>query len=134
MSGQHTQGKIEAFTEPEFSGWWALREKTDDGINHELGSGDGGLFEPDARRLAACWNACDGSETEDLERLGADFIAPWIKMLDERDNAVKELAAARALLQEVISNTIAHKSFLDADEGYDVDDWTDRVRSFLEGK
>ncbi len=44
-----------------------------------------GLAQPDARRLAACWNACEGSATKDLEELGADYIKPLIKLIDERD-------------------------------------------------
>lgn len=97
MSDQHTKGKIEAFTEPEFSGWWALREQTYDGRNHELGSGDGGLFEKDARRLAAAWNACEGLETEHLESLPVPFAE---LALGDLLSTRKELAAVRALLCE----------------------------------
>lgn len=71
----------------------------------------------DARRLAACWNACEGSKTEDLEELGADYIKPLIKLIDE-------CATARALLTELIDiegpqpGTAA---------------WAEKVRAFLKG-
>ena len=102
---EHTEGKIEAYTEESFSGWFALRQITDDGLNHEIGSGDGGLFEPDARRLAAAWNACEGLTTENLEsivfvgetiRIRFDFINAELRQ------AQAELNAARALLREVV--------------------------------
>ena len=50
---KHTPGPWEAFTEDSFSGWWAIRQITDDGLNHEVGSSDGGFDEADARLMAA---------------------------------------------------------------------------------
>jgi hypothetical protein len=125
MSGQHTQGKLGAFTEDRFSGWWALC--TDEG---EMGSGDGGFEEADARRLAACWNAFDAPcmTTEMVETLiqtgGVDALA------EQAAAAFKELAAARALLEQVAQ----------AEYEFDGDDlavviWAkaDAIRAFLKG-
>lgn len=71
-----------------------------------------------ARRLAACWNACEGSKTEDLEELGADYIKPLIKLIDE-------FAAARALLSDAL------ESF--DDNPHEDHEVADRIRAFLKG-
>lgn len=52
-----------------------------------------------ARRLAACWNACEGLETDQLEALPEPFAG---LALGELMAVRKELAAARALLREVM--------------------------------
>lgn len=59
---------------------------------------------PDARRLAACWNACIGFETESLENvlmLGDTMHSRFAALKTECDQAHRELDAARALLREV---------------------------------
>lgn len=56
---KHTPTPWEAFTEPEFSGWWAIRQKTEDGLTHEVGSGDGGLEEADAKFIVRAVNSHD---------------------------------------------------------------------------
>lgn len=55
-----------------------------------------------ARRIAAAWNAVEGSKTEVLEALGADFVKPLIDLIDDKERLSKELNAARALLREVL--------------------------------
>lgn len=62
--------------------------------------------EANARRLAACWNACEGLETSWLEgvKLG-DFPVTGVhkeleEAMAERDQLRAELEAARALLAE----------------------------------
>lgn len=94
---EHTEGRIEAFTQDSFSGWWALREK--DG--HEIGSGDGGLFEPDARRLAAAWNFCEDMKTETMEQAKKTAFAYMTDADQHAHKLAQELNAARALLREV---------------------------------
>lgn len=42
--------QLEAFTEDSFSGWWSVRDSI---TCQEIGSGDGGLEEQDARLFAA---------------------------------------------------------------------------------
>lgn len=72
----------------------------------------------DARRLAACWNACIGVPTDVIEALGDGFLDKGlnvVKTLTDERNELKarlgnsadwnvreaELAAARALLGEL---------------------------------
>lgn len=45
----------------------------------------------DARRLVACWNACDGISTEGLEKIRKPLLEA---MLDERDKLRAQLVAA----------------------------------------
>ena len=108
MSGQHTQGRLEA-----------------SGHIVRTADGKGAIADTpeDARRLAACWNACDGSTTEDLERLGSDFIAPWVKLFDE-------LEAARALLAEALESGAIMET---ASETADRHERQMRIRAFLKG-
>lgn len=47
--GEVTKGPWKAFTEPDFSGWWSIRQME---TGHEIGSGDGGFWEEDARIMA----------------------------------------------------------------------------------
>lgn len=51
-----------------------------------------------ARRLAACWNACDGIPTEKLEK-AADDISPVFQLLT---NATAEAMRLRAALEALI--------------------------------
>lgn len=121
MSGQHTQGRLAVHVTPLLSEIWLRREDC-----------DGVLAQPkaivgndaDARRLVACWNACDGGSTEDLEAL-AFFGIPVTKVVDgikqERDTARAELATARTLLAE-INASIPNDHF---------DPLVDRIRALL---
>jgi hypothetical protein len=59
---KHTKGPWEAFTEPEFSDWWAIRQVTADGLNHEVGSCDGGFEEADARLMASAPDLLEAAE------------------------------------------------------------------------
>lgn len=65
-------------------------------------------FSPDdARRLVACWNACEGFETASLENilmLGDTMHSRFAALKAECDQAHRELDAARALLVEVIAD------------------------------
>ena len=66
----------------------------------------------DARRLAACWNACEGPPTEQIEELASISGVPglWLCLEElrannrtfraERDSARAELATARADLEK----------------------------------
>lgn len=55
--GKITPLPWEMFTEERFSGWYAIREKTDDGLNHEVGSGDGGFEKEDAEFIVRAVNS-----------------------------------------------------------------------------
>lgn len=75
MSEQHTQGRLMAQVES-----YAIADTGDYDANFNIRA-EGNLEllatvcgcdddEANARRLVACWNACDGISTEALERLG----------------------------------------------------------------
>lgn len=53
----------------------------------------------DARRLVACWNACDGIETADLERATAsgNLAVFGQHLMRDRDELIADLAAAIAM-------------------------------------
>lgn len=107
---EHTEGKIEAFTEESFSGWFALRQITDDGLNHEIGSGDGGLFEPDARRLAAAWNAFEGMTTKSIEEsMGCDGV---IGIICYAGDTQEELNAAQSRIASLESQLAERDAWL----------------------
>lgn len=87
--------------------WLATKSKhgIDDGnhviavLNPEAGDrailihseGEAGNSFADARRIVACVNACEGSETEILEQLGGDFVKPLIDLIDQRDELLVAL-------------------------------------------
>jgi hypothetical protein len=50
----------------------------------------GGTDPANARRLVACWNACDGIPTEEIESGTAGFLHRYATVVDERDALVKE--------------------------------------------
>lgn len=79
------------------------------------------MREPDARRLAACWNALDGLPTALLEKHGATRSGIYRGTAEIND----QLAAARALLTDLIDI-----------EGPQPGNaaWADKVRAFLKGR
>lgn len=130
MSGQHTQGRV--YTVERHGIAYLLKhgaEVRSDVVDiSDVVAAN--LTPADARRLAACWNACIGAETEAIEKLagaggvvaGANACIKVILSLAsvradvaeiemhmgtvkdltaERDQLLAELAAARALLAEV---------------------------------
>lgn len=120
MSGQHTQGRIKAKVTDLVQEDGRLRM-----ASRITCCGAGGNMQQDvdaaianARRLAACWNACIGLPTDDLEALPVPFAELAVgELLSTR----KELAAARSLLREVVvdaqcANYIEERirSYLDA--------------------
>jgi hypothetical protein len=96
MSEQHTPGRLHAFTT------YADHELRDEAGNfvavvHRYG------IPGNARRLAACWNACEGLSTESLER--SDVLSAMnqrhLMVSIQRDDV---LAALKAVLQWVDDN------------------------------
>lgn len=73
---KHTPGPWEAFTEESFSGWWAVQ----DGNGHEIGSGDGGFDEEDARLMASAPELLEALEEAvcALDVCGKDYRATEI--------------------------------------------------------
>lgn len=90
---EHTKGRLEAFTQESFSGWYALRDQD----HFEVGSGDGGFDEGDARRLAACWNAFENVRTELVEAMiGTGAMQSASDSMSALPAVQSELSAARA--------------------------------------
>lgn len=83
MKNKHTPEKLEVF----FDGMSHLiKEATPTGYNiartHFGVEKDGIECEPgNARRLVACWNACDGIPTDDIE--GSNLWADWLNEKSE---------------------------------------------------
>jgi hypothetical protein len=99
MSGQHTQGRIEVAQI--LGGDWIVQtvERNKFGQAALIAAN---LTEANARRLTACWNACEGLSTEQLEVLKKPVPSNILALIGERDGARIELAAASALLREVV--------------------------------
>lgn len=80
----------------------ALTGFVDGGGNHD------GLAAADARRIAACWNACIGIDTKELEVLGPFCLVPKYKALTE------QLAGANAEIRKVEMFNDANSAALQA--------------------
>lgn len=114
MNDQHTQGRLVV---THFSG--AAYDLRGDG-----GADVGNFIKyEDARRLAACWNACEGLTVENLEDNMPllDGLAGLNTKLAESGAA---LFAARALLIEVIAEVPDDYS----------DELAERIRAHLKGQ
>ena len=120
MSDTHTQGRaVITDTHSDFE-FVVLRIGIND-INCKT--------EANARRLAACWNACEGLPTQDLEALSVPFSELSLGgLLSVR----KELDAARALLSEILRLDEATSN--NGEFGSLVGNMSDRIRAFLEAK
>ena len=68
MSAQHIQGRLE-YGEDCDSEWWIARVGSTEQIAYTVPVRPG-VARANARRLVACWNACEGISTDALERLG----------------------------------------------------------------
>lgn len=101
MSAQHTQGPIRYDHEPGYCGELIAR----DGMTVAAFFNE--PSEADARRLVACWNACDGLPTESLEcgKPPADQI---VDALNQRH----ELMAQRDELLEVLQGVVPELEYM----------------------
>lgn len=72
--------------------------------------------EDNARRLAACWNACEGIGTESLERscLLSGMNQKILQLEVQRDNLLQALTRIRALPTHPDAIRMAHKHAEDA--------------------
>ena len=87
--------------------------------------------EANARRLAACWNACEGMTTEALEALPG----PFNKLLSQEFlSLVDQLAAARALLAEVRDDSDEWSKEAGVDQVDTSEGLLNRIRAFLAGE
>lgn len=91
MSAAHSPGRLTAFTqyaEPE------LRDQVGNliAVVHRYSEGN-------ARRIAACWNACDGVATEALERAPIDGVLRETVM--QRDSLLDACRQAEPVLADL---------------------------------
>lgn len=133
MSDKHTQGRLVAKVTDLMLEGGRYRM-----ASHITACGAGGNMKQDvdaalanARRLAACWNACEGFDTDLL--LNIDMMGDTLKQrfegmqaevrrVDARESATRqELANARALLLDIV------------DRGFCSDHNLIRIRAFLNG-
>ena len=79
-----------------------------------------GEYLANARRLVACWNACEGITTERLEDLGRPLMQHLIGCDERAARQVKEAAALTAQRDELLARLKeADEDF--ANEGFDPD-------------
>lgn len=102
MSAKHTQGKaipaVSSF--PPIGPCYSVGmqdTKVAIAITGKFGEPDADISEANARRIAACWNACDGIPTAWLEGGAADILEHSIALIKQRDELL-------ALLTEVAGN------------------------------
>lgn len=107
MSAQHTPGRlcvaVDIFDNdgmPE-TALQALGGAATVAVALEFGPNNPGMREANARRLVACWNACDGISTESLESEGnaalgwARTASKLIHATTQRDELLAALIEAR---------------------------------------
>lgn len=99
---EHTKGRL---TVKECSDGFELKDDSGNDILVGGNSGYDGAYvesEANARRLAACWNACEGLSQDHFDGdWTAKGLSKYAKSLEEKSAALeKELAAARALIQQ----------------------------------
>lgn len=128
MNGQHTQGRLEVRNTPD--GPTLIRERSDwatGSILEDSRDAHGTISnEADARRLAACWNACEGMPVEHIEALAVVGT-----MGNLYTHARDQLAAARALLAGILAEA---EGWHDECRGTPLDSGiADEVRAFLKG-
>lgn len=98
MSAKHTQGRL--VVRGGFS-IYADEGKTpvaDTCLTASVPDND----EANARRLVACWNACEGLHTESLER-GAPLADQIVDALNQRDELLEALRCAIKKAPELIT-------------------------------
>lgn len=99
---------------------------------HEHGSGELRFIAHvsipvDSRRLAACWNACEGLSTENLE--------DNISIKDGLRGLNANISAARALLYAVLKESDNNIAAIRRAGGFvDAPPLAERIRQFLEPK
>ena len=98
MSTSHTPGRLKIFTA------YAMPEiRTQDDV---FVANTPPRTEANARRLVACWNACEGISTDELER-HADDTAPVFALLTETWAQRDELLAAIGACRDAMPETAA---------------------------
>lgn len=102
MNTQHTQGRLHV------AGQDKVQIRSDEHQIAKAWSFAGKTGQENARRLAACWNACEGLHTESLERnkpLG-DQLVDAINQRDELLEALKEAINLIETLSPIEGQTV----------------------------
>lgn len=104
MSEQHTQGRLVL----EDRGYTFIVSKPGDGyVTRDVCRMDGSTMaafdqRANARRLVACWNACDGIPVEMLEAMPSDpaaLLPMYARLVAQRDELLKVLEQCRFALE-----------------------------------
>lgn len=111
MRAEHTPGRVILFTQ---YGDHEIRSETGEliavSVSHQHAN---------ARRLVACWNACEKASTEDLESLTRPGDVGWATTIDrvvrERDEIKGEILVVTLLLREAL-NVVMNVEAESADE------------------
>ena len=104
MSAQHTPGRLE-YGEDYDSEWWITQVGSIEQIAYTVPTEHGDARDV-ARRLVACWNACEGIRTEALEhrahllKAEDDQIAMLTTQRDELQKQVAEIGQLGMVLRE----------------------------------
>lgn len=102
MTAQHQ--KLYAVQPDHAHGWWVV-STDEDGEETIDESNDGGFNQETARRLVACWNACDGLSTsflEDAAELRAEPLRDLVKETEaERDELLAALQTTTAWMERL---------------------------------
>lgn len=127
MTTDTNQGSLRAFTnyaEPE------LRDEND-----KLFAVLHGRPAADARRLAACWNACQGISTDTLKRYygnqGGIDAALEEASLRDHVTAVQQRDALLAHLEQLLTSSTAYASAIESDHGVDLEAWAESARATI---
>lgn len=124
MSGRHTEGRLRALP-----GGYLANEVDGTLVDGFVATA---LHDSDCRRLAACWNACIGMPTDDVEELAK--CEGVMTLTVYADDQRQQLDGARTLLEQVrdendawLASARAAGTFIDENP------LLERIRMFLDG-
>jgi hypothetical protein len=69
---------------------------------------NGAFVDDDARRLVACWNACDGIPTKWIEGGAADILEHAVSLVKERDGLVAVIRSAQKSFEQGIKSDFSN--------------------------
>lgn len=94
MSAKHTQGRL--FFAYDDNGFYEIGSDANS-LRIAFTYGEGETDESNARRLVACWNACEGIPTARVEAGAVDILAYSMDIKAQRDELLTTIIAAAAL-------------------------------------
>lgn len=118
---------------------WVCAEKDERNVaNCRVGGWESEEAEANARRVAACWNACDGTHNEALERGLEGHPQPVLNLamvnqslMEQRQELVEALRQADRLFTEALPKFNWAASFLDANAIQLLNETPRRVKELL---